>query len=265
MTSTKHNSCPKCHKVDKSLSWIASARGSGDFTHVRNNGIQVKSRERCRIIIHSESSKDTLRHQHTKVMATAAKKKVSKPRAHPSCHEMVHAAVGALKEKKGSSLAAIKKYIAANYNCDIEKLNTHIKNAVKAGVTKGTLVQVKGQGASGSFKMGTKKADAEKAKAMKEKAAARKKAAAEKKKAKREEAKAKKAAKLKAKKESVKAKKTAKKTVKKSKTTPKKSAKKSAKKVTPKKKKTAAKPAKKATPKKKTATKPKKKTAAKKK
>jgi len=145
-------------------------------------------------------------------MASPAKKKVSKPRAHPPCAEMVLAAVAALKDRKGSSLAAIKKYISANYNCDIEKLNTHIKTAVKNCVAKGSLVQVKGQGASGSFKLGTKKVDAEKEKAKKEKAAARKKAAAEKKKAKREEAKTKKAAKLKAKKDAAKAKKSAKKT-----------------------------------------------------
>ena len=100
-------------------------------------------------------------------------KKAAKPRAHPSCNEMVHAAVGALKDRKGSSLAAIKKYIAANYKCDVDKLNTHIKNAVKAGVAKGTLVQTKGKGASGSFKLGTKKADADKAKAKRAKAAAR--------------------------------------------------------------------------------------------
>lgn len=202
-------------------------------------------------------------------MASAAKK-VSKPRAHPTCTEMVHAAVAELKDRKGSSLAAIKKYISANYKCDVDKLNTHIKNAVKTGVAKGTLVQVKGQGASGSFRLGTKKADAEKEKLKKEKAAARKKAAAEKKKAQREEAKAKKAAKLKAKKEAAKAKKAAaskkkKPAAKKSKSPAKKSAKKPAKKSTPKKKKPAAKAAKKATPKKKAAAKPKKKTAAKKK
>ena len=115
-------------------------------------------------------------------MATAQKtKKVAKPRAHPPCPDMVVAAVGALKEKKGSSVSAIKKYIAANYKCDIEKLNSHINKALKSCVTKGSLVQVKGQGASGSFKLGTKKADAEKEKAIKAKAAARKKAAAEKK------------------------------------------------------------------------------------
>ena len=104
-------------------------------------------------------------------------KKAAKPRSHPSCSDMVHAAVGALKERKGSSLAAIKKYIATNYKgADVDKLNAHIKNAIKSGVAKGTLVQVKGKGASGSFKLGTKKADPEKAKAKKAKAAARKKA-----------------------------------------------------------------------------------------
>ena len=174
---------------------------------------------------------------------------------------MVLAAVAGLKERKGSSLAAIKKYIAANYNCDVDKLNVHIKNAIKSGVEKKTLTQVKGKGASGSFKLGSK-TDPEKAKAKKAKEVARKKAAAEKKKAKREAAKAKKAAKTKAKKDASKAKKSAKKSAKKTKKPKKPAAKKATKKAAPKKK--APKPKKAAKPKKK-APKPKKKAAAKKK
>ena len=145
----------------------------------------------------------------------AKAKRPAKKSTHPPCSVMVLAAVAGLKDRKGSSLAAIKKYIRANYNCDVDKLNVHIKNAIKSGVEKKTLTQVKGKGASGSFKLGAK-TDPEKAKAKKAKTAAKKKAAAEKKKAKREAAKAKKAAKAKAKKEASKAKKSAKKAAKKS-------------------------------------------------
>merc|ERR1712209_383726 len=57
----------------------------------------------------------------TSKMTEAAKspaKKAAKPKAkpaHPPTAAMVMAAVKALKEAKGSSLPAIKKYIAANY------------------------------------------------------------------------------------------------------------------------------------------------------
>merc|ERR1712110_807844 len=67
---------------------------------------------------------------------------------------MVAAAIAALKDRKGSSLAAIKKYIAANYKVDIVKLAPFVKQAIKKGVEKKTIVQVKGKGAAGSFKLG---------------------------------------------------------------------------------------------------------------
>ena len=83
-------------------------------------------------------------------------KKPSKPKApaaHPPVQQMVHAAIAALKERRGSSLAAIKKYIAANYKVDIVRLAPFIRKCLKKGVTDGKLVQVKGTGASGSFRL----------------------------------------------------------------------------------------------------------------
>merc|ERR1712173_396511 len=62
---------------------------------------------------------------------------------------MVAAAIKALKERGGSSLPAIKKYIAANYNCDVVKLAPFIRKALKKGVESKKLVQVKA-----SYKMG---------------------------------------------------------------------------------------------------------------
>ena len=86
--------------------------------------------------------------------AKAAKAKVPRAKpSHPSTNEMVQAAIKGLKERGGSSLIAIKKYIAANYKVDVEKLAPFIKKALKSGVTSGTLVQTKGKGASGSFKL----------------------------------------------------------------------------------------------------------------
>merc|ERR1712048_1031267 len=60
--------------------------------------------------------------------------------------------MGALKETKGSSLAAIKKYIAANYKVDVAKISPFIRKAIKKLVEGKKLNQVKGVGASGRFK-----------------------------------------------------------------------------------------------------------------
>ena len=89
--------------------------------------------------------------------AASSPKKVSKPKkapaAHPPTTAMITAALESLKDRTGSSLPAIKKYIAANYKFDVEKKSHFIKRALKASVEKGTLLQVKGTGASGSFKI----------------------------------------------------------------------------------------------------------------
>merc|ERR1712141_488458 len=79
-------------------------------------------------------------------------KKAAKPRAkptHPKTTVMIVAAVKGLKSRKGSSLAAIKKHIAANNKVDIVKLAPFIRKGIKSLVEKKVLVQVKG-----SFKMG---------------------------------------------------------------------------------------------------------------
>ena len=112
----------------------------------------------------------------TKVAAKATPKK---PAEHPKYAEMISAAVGALKERKGSSRQAILKYINANYKVG-EGASTHVKLALKRGVAGGTLKQVKGSGASGSFKLPDKKKAVAKKPAAK-KAAPKKKATPKKK------------------------------------------------------------------------------------
>ena len=77
--------------------------------------------------------------------------------------EMVNTAIKNLKERKGSSLWAIKKYINTNYRVDAAKLAPHIRRYLKKGVVTGKLSQVKGSGASGSFRL-NKPAKPEKAK-----------------------------------------------------------------------------------------------------
>jgi 3-oxoacyl-ACP reductase-like protein len=75
-------------------------------------------------------------------------KSTKKPRTkpvHPRTSEMVANAIKSLKERGGSSLQAIKKYIAANYKVDSEKLSPFIKKYLKTAVTSGELVQAKGR------------------------------------------------------------------------------------------------------------------------
>ncbi|XP_045075554.1 histone H1-like [Coregonus clupeaformis] len=95
--------------------------------------------------------------------AKAPKKKAAaKPKkAGPSVGELIVKAVTASKERSGESLAALKKTLAAG-GYDVEKNNSRVKIAVKSLVTKGTLVQTKGTGASGSFKLNKKAVEAKK-------------------------------------------------------------------------------------------------------
>ncbi|XP_057322709.1 histone H1-like [Microplitis mediator] len=110
----------------------------------------------------------------------AAAKKPATKATHPSAADMVIAAIKSLGERGGSSLQAIKKYIAATYKVDIEKQAPFIKKSLKAAVIKGTLVQTKGKGASGSFKLPVEKPASKPKAAVKKPAAAKKPAAVKK-------------------------------------------------------------------------------------
>ncbi|XP_033244169.1 histone H3.v1-like [Drosophila miranda] len=85
--------------------------------------------------------------------ATAKAKKPTAPPSHPPTQEMVDASIKSLKERGGSSLLAIKKYITSEYKCDAQKLAPFIKKYLKSAVANGKLIQTKGKGASGSFKL----------------------------------------------------------------------------------------------------------------
>merc|ERR1712141_25588 len=104
-------------------------------------------------------------------------KKPAKKAEHPPSAVMVLAAVKALKDKKGSSLPAIKKYIAANYKVDVAKISPFIRKAIKKLVADKKLIQTKA-----SFKAAkeekpkkVKKPKAKKPKAKKPKKTAAKK------------------------------------------------------------------------------------------
>merc|ERR1712061_857912 len=115
--------------------------------------------------------------------AKAPKKPAAKP-THPAYAVMVAAAIKALKERSGSSRQAILKYIIANNKVgDEKKAASRLKLALKKGVAGGALKQVKGAGASGSFKLAKEEPNPKAAKVAKKPAAkkpAAKKAAAKK-------------------------------------------------------------------------------------
>ena len=117
------------------------------------------------------------------IVAKQTPKKAKKPTKkvdHPPVAEMVMAAVSNLKDRKGSSLIAIKKYIASHYKVDAAKLAPFIRRFLKKAVEDGKIAQTKGTGASGSFKIGAKP---EKPKKVKKPKAAKKEKKAKKPKA----------------------------------------------------------------------------------
>ncbi|XP_051162638.1 histone H1-like [Leptopilina boulardi] len=75
---------------------------------------------------------------------------------HPPTSEMVTVAIKELHDRKGSSLQAIKKYVAATYEIDADKFAPFIKKFLKTAVANGVIAQPKGHGASGSFKLSVK-------------------------------------------------------------------------------------------------------------
>jgi histone H1/5 len=82
--------------------------------------------------------------------------KTKKPEAsHPPSSVMVKAALENLKERKGSSLIAIKKYIGTNYKADPVKMSVFIKKALASGIEKKSILRVgeKGVGVTGRFKI----------------------------------------------------------------------------------------------------------------
>merc|ERR1711953_691293 len=82
-------------------------------------------------------------------MGTKTTKKMEQ--AHPPSSVMILKAIEDLKEKKGSSLASIKKYIGANYKVDLTKLSIHIRKALKSGIEKKTITASAGM--AGRFKI----------------------------------------------------------------------------------------------------------------
>ncbi|XP_078059485.1 uncharacterized protein LOC144485060 [Mustelus asterias] len=86
------------------------------------------------------------------------RKKKAAPRpaaAGPKLGEQILNVVAGCSDRNGMSLAAIKKALAGS-GVDVGKRGSQIRLTIKRKVEKGSLVQTKGQGASGSFKLAQK-------------------------------------------------------------------------------------------------------------
>nr|XP_045591728.1 histone H1B, sperm-like [Procambarus clarkii] len=74
------------------------------------------------------------------VVATTRKPRVQV--AHPKTSQMVLAAVAALKDRKGSSLQAIKKYVVAKNKVEAAKIAIYIRRFLKKAVADGIVLAV---------------------------------------------------------------------------------------------------------------------------
>merc|ERR1712233_133550 len=104
----------------------------------------------------------------------AAAPKVKKAAAHPKYSVMIAAAITALKDRTGSSRAAILKHVVANNKVDAAKAATQVRLALKRGVAKGALKMASAKGKNaGSYKL-VKVEKPKKAKKVAKKPAAKK-------------------------------------------------------------------------------------------
>lgn len=91
--------------------------------------------------------------KNTKKASKEKKEKTKKAPIHPKYSDMISDAIQTLKERTGSSRQSIVKFTAETYQIEEKVANTQVKSALKRGVESGSLKQVKGVGASGSFKL----------------------------------------------------------------------------------------------------------------
>ncbi|XP_043539782.1 histone H1.01-like [Chiloscyllium plagiosum] len=87
--------------------------------------------------------------------AKAPKKKAAAPRKKtpgPGLGELILKVVGDMKDRRGASLSAVKKALERS-GIDVGKRKAQIKMSIRRCLANGSLVLVKGQGVSGSFKL----------------------------------------------------------------------------------------------------------------
>ncbi|XP_055527773.1 histone H1B-like [Wyeomyia smithii] len=75
----------------------------------------------------------------------------------PPIHDMIVEALETLKERRGVTLHAIKRYLEENYKVDASKLSARIRRALLHGIDEGHIIRTRGHGAMGRFKVKTTK------------------------------------------------------------------------------------------------------------
>ncbi|XP_065571371.1 histone H1-delta-like [Artemia franciscana] len=90
-----------------------------------------------------------------KVAKPKGDKKAKAPANHPKYTEMITKSIADLKERGGSSRQAILKYIMANFQVGngAKVVNMHLKQALKRCLANGIVINPKGTGVTGSFKL----------------------------------------------------------------------------------------------------------------
>lgn len=91
-------------------------------------------------------------------MSAVAKKRTRKPKApakHPKYADMIIAAMKGMKEQGGTSRQKIVKYIGNNYKVG-NGFEVQVRLAIKRMLLAGLLIQARGTGAAGSFRLAVK-------------------------------------------------------------------------------------------------------------
>ena len=119
-----------------------------------------------------------------KVSKTASKRRVKKAE-HPTYFDMIAAALTSMKDRRGSSRQAVRKYILENYKVDSVKMTVPLRLSLRNGLAKGKLCYARKSGkGSRCYKLVPKEKEAKKPAMKKVKAATDKKKVADKKKVK---------------------------------------------------------------------------------
>ena len=118
----------------------------------------------------------------TKKTATKKASPAKKPASHPTYQVMVQESIKALKERKGASRQALKKYIEANYKCEVRNynLNSALKKLTEDKVLEQSETGQRWKFKKAEAKPAAKKPAAKKAPAKKAAKPAAKKAPAKK-------------------------------------------------------------------------------------
>jgi len=150
----------------KSVLKKQKSKGKGGKKKTAGSGARASGRKRGRkpkYASSSEESEEELEDSEeeeedeiplkVRKVAKQSKKSVVKKPDRPKVGEMIVTAIKGLRDnpKKGSSLAAIKGFLAEEWELNIRDYTNKIKKYLLQGVESGEILQTRGKGASGRF------------------------------------------------------------------------------------------------------------------